>query len=82
MTEIAVLPALVRADFFSFAWKCFDTIVQDTQFVENWHIKAIAYELIRAQRGEITRLIVNQTPRSLKSICVSVAYVAWLLGQS
>src|SRR5262249_61350346 len=24
---------------------------------------------------------INQPPRSLKSICVSVAYVAWLLGQ-
>jgi predicted phage terminase large subunit-like protein len=80
MNEIVVLSALVRADFFSFVWKCFDTIVQDTQFVENWHIKAIAYELMRAQRGEITRLIINQPPRSLKSICVSVAYVAWLLG--
>src|SRR6266436_1713306 len=80
MNEIAVLSALVRADFFSFAWKCFNTIVQETEFVENWHIKAIAYELMRAQRGEITRLIINQPPRSLKSICVSVANVAWLLG--
>ncbi len=25
-------------------------------------------------------LLINQPPRSLKSICVSVAYVAWLLG--
>jgi hypothetical protein len=24
--------------------------------------------------------LINQPPRSLKSICVSVAYVAWLLG--
>jgi hypothetical protein len=31
-------------------------------------------------RGEISRLLINQPPRSLKSICVSVAYVAWLLG--
>src|SRR5438445_4955286 len=26
------------------------------------------------------RLLINQPPRSLKSISVSVAYVAWLLG--
>jgi hypothetical protein len=32
------------------------------------------------QAGEISRLLINQPPRSLKSICVSVAYVAWLLG--
>src|SRR5262245_52881886 len=35
---------------------------------------------MRVQAGEISRLLINQPPRSLKSICVSVAYVAWLLG--
>jgi hypothetical protein len=80
MTEITALLALVRTDFFYFVWKCFDTIVQEKQFVANWHIKAVAHELMRTQRGETTRLIINQPPRSLKSICVSVAYVAWLLG--
>jgi hypothetical protein len=35
---------------------------------------------MRVHGGEISRLLVNQPPRSLKSICVSVAYVAWLLG--
>jgi hypothetical protein len=30
--------------------------------------------------GEISRLLINQPPRSLKSISVSVAYVAWLLS--
>jgi predicted phage terminase large subunit-like protein len=80
MNEITALLALVRTDFFYFVWKCFDTIVQEKQFVANWHIKAVAHELMRTQRGETTRLIINQPPRSLKSICVSVAYVAWLLG--
>src|SRR6266446_8960833 len=80
MNEITALSALVRTDFFYFVWKCFNTIVQEAQFVANWHIKAVAHELMRAQRGETTRLIINQPPRSLKSICVSVAHVAWLLG--
>src|SRR5712664_1377846 len=35
---------------------------------------------IRVHSGEGRRLLINQPPRSLKSICVSVAYVAWLLG--
>ena len=35
---------------------------------------------MRVQGGETARLLINQPPRSLKSICVSVAYVAWLLG--
>jgi len=35
---------------------------------------------MRVQLGEVSRLLINQPPRSLKSISVSVAYVAWLLG--
>src|SRR5207237_9891542 len=43
-------------------------------------IHAIGYQLMRNRYGEINRLLINQPPRSLKSISVSVAYVAWLLG--
>jgi len=39
------------------------------------------HRLIRVHSGQTRRLLINQPPRSLKSICVSVAYVAWLLGQ-
>jgi predicted phage terminase large subunit-like protein len=38
------------------------------------------HQLIRVQDGSISRLLINQPPRSAKSITVSVAYVAWLLG--
>jgi predicted phage terminase large subunit-like protein len=38
--------------------------------------------LTRVERGEITRLIINVPPRSLKSICVSVTFPAWLLGKN
>jgi hypothetical protein len=43
-------------------------------------VDAIAHQLMRVRSGESRRLLINQPPRSLKSICVSVAYVAWLLG--
>jgi predicted phage terminase large subunit-like protein len=49
-------------------------------YLPNWHINAIAYQLKRIQRGEITRLIINMPPRHLKSLTVSVAYPALLLG--
>src|SRR5438067_12760531 len=45
------------------------------------NVEAIAHQLMRARSGESRRLLINQPPRSLKSICVSVAYVAWLLGR-
>ncbi len=35
----------------------------------------------RAYRGDIKRLLITLPPRSLKSICASVAFPAWALGQ-
>jgi hypothetical protein len=43
--------------------------------------QAADHQLMRVHAGEIPRLLINQPPRSLKSISVSVAYVAWLLQQ-
>ena len=46
----------------------------------DWHIDAIAWQLLRCKDGEVRRLLITQPPRSLKSICTSVALVAWMLG--
>lgn len=74
--------ALLRSDFCSFLWMCFNTTNPGKEFLPNWHLSAIAYELSRIEKHEITRLLINQPPRSLKSISVSVAFVAWLLGHN
>jgi predicted phage terminase large subunit-like protein len=80
MTDAAVYAALLRSDLRFFVWKSFQTILPGTHYRPNWHIDAIVHQLMRVQAGETPRLLINQPPRSLKSICVSVAYVAWLLG--
>ena len=80
MNDQAVLTALLRSDLRSFIWKSFQTILPGTPYLRNWHVDAIVHQLMRVQAGDISRLLINQPPRSLKSICVSVAYVAWLLG--
>ena len=49
-------------------------------FLPNWHHRAIEYELERIRGGVNTRLIINVQPRSLKSLIVSVAYPAFVLG--
>jgi hypothetical protein len=46
----------------------------------NWHVDLIVQYLEAARAGKILRLAINIPPRNLKSIIVSVAYVAWLLG--
>src|SRR5215813_12122703 len=80
MNDHAVLAAVLRSDLRFFIWKSFQTILPGTPYLRNWHIDAIVHQLMRMQAGDISRLLINQPPRSLKSICVSVAYVAWLLG--
>ena len=80
VNQLAVIAALLRRDLRYFVWKSFQTILPGTPYRPNWHIDAIVYQLMRIQAGKNRRLLINQPPRSLKSICVSVAYVAWLLG--
>jgi predicted phage terminase large subunit-like protein len=80
MSDATVLGALLRSDLRFFVWKSFQTILPGTPYLPNWHVDAIVHQLMRVHGGEVSRLLINQPPRSLKSICVSVAYVAWLLG--
>ena len=76
-----VLRALLRAELGSFIRKAFATVSPGHAYKHNWHIDAIVHQLLRVHRRELRRLLINQPPRSLKSICISVAFVAWLLGR-
>ena len=80
--ETQVFQALLRTDLSAFVHKVFTTVSPGDRYVHNWHIDAIAYELERLVRGDNTRLMITQPPRSLKSICSSVAFVAWALGHN
>ncbi len=75
-----VLQALLRTELRFFIRKVFTTVSPGETYLHNWHVDAIAHQLMRVRSGESRRLLINQPPRSLKSICVSVAYVAWMLG--
>ena len=75
-----VLRAILRTDLPFFIRKVFATVSPGETYLHNWHVDAIAHQLMRVHSGEGRRLLINQPPRSLKSISVSVAYVAWLLG--
>lgn len=75
-----VIQAILRQDFTSFIAKVFDTINPSTEYVYNWHIDLIADYLEHVRLGKIKRLIINIPPRTLKSLCISVAFPAWLLG--
>ena len=74
------LDAILRSDLSLFVRKVFATVSPNDAFKPNWHIDAIAHELTRCHAGENRRLLITQPPRSLKSICASVAFPAWVLG--
>jgi hypothetical protein len=74
--------ALLRRDLYAFTERCFYELNPTTTFLPNWHIEMVASALEACRRREIKRLIINQPPRSLKSLCVSVASVAFLLGHN
>ncbi len=75
-----LIESIVRTNFSSFIAKAFATVSPATQYLSNWHIDLISEKLTKVSQGKITRLIINMPPRNLKSICVSVAWPAWLLG--
>lgn len=80
MTEQQALDALLRTNLSAFVEKCFSEVEQGQPYAHNWHVDAIAHQLTRVRAGEVRRLIVNIPPRHLKSLTVTIAYTAWLLG--
>lgn len=81
VAPFAIRDALLRKDFASFLAKSFATVDPGADYIHNWHLDVIADYLERVARGEIKRLIINMPPRNLKSMTVSVAWPAWLLGR-
>lgn len=74
------LTAVLRDDFTCFIAKTF-AMRPDEPFKMNWHIEAMAWKLQQVAEGKIKRLIITVPPRSLKSICASVALPAWMIGK-
>jgi predicted phage terminase large subunit-like protein len=76
-----VLRSLLRQDLVAFTQRAFQTVAPGAIYSHNGHLDVIAWHLEQCLAGEITRLIVTLPPRSLKSICASVAFPAWALGR-
>lgn len=71
---------LLKHDLVAFIRRVLETIAPGEVYQHNWHIEAMAFELQRCIDGGVTRLIMTVPPRSLKSICASVAFPAWILA--
>lgn len=76
-----LLQAVLRDDLCAFVERAFLTLEPGTVYEGNWHIQHLCWQLTRVARGDLRRLIINVPPRSMKSITVSIAFTAWLLGR-
>ena len=72
--------AILRLDLNAFVERTFFEIKVSMPYCDNFHVTVICSDLMALERGDFRRLAVALPPRSLKSIIVSVAFVAWLLG--
>ncbi len=76
----AAFRALLSEDLYRFTHYAFGVVRPSIPFKPNWHLEAMCHKLAQVARGEVKRLIITLPPRSLKSICSSVALTAWFLG--
>ena len=65
-----------------FVKKVVATVDPGAVYKHNWHIDLICEYLEACTNGDIKRLIINIPPRHLKTLIVSVAWPAWLIGRN
>lgn len=80
MTDKQLAHALLKTDFLTFVQRVFQEVSPGTPLMTNWHLEAICYVLELVANKTRRRQIIEVPPRSLKSICASVALPAWMLG--
>src|SRR3974377_545361 len=85
MTGVEISPqlalqALLAKDLMAFTEFAFGVVRPGVLLKRNWHLEAGTYKLYQVAKGHIRRFIITLPPRSLKSLCASVALPAWFLG--
>src|SRR5262245_19952349 len=75
-----VLQAVIAQDLMAFTEFAFGVVRPEVPFKPNWHLEAVCEKLTQVASDKVRRLIITLPPRSLKSLCASVALPAWFLG--
>lgn len=76
-----LLLEMMRRDFAVFLRKAFPWVSGGDLIEWNWHFDAIIHQLDRVADRSCRRLLVNLPPRNGKSVAISIAWVAWMLGR-
>jgi hypothetical protein len=76
----SVVAAVIGTNFYAFVRAAFPIVSAGERLLSNWHLQAMTCQLGQVAKGMLRRLIITVPPRSLKSICASVALPAFALG--
>jgi hypothetical protein len=76
-----VFRAVLAENLMAFTEYAFGVVRPGVRFKSNWHLEAVTEKLSQVAAGEVRRLAITLPPRSLKSLCASVALPAWFLGR-
>lgn len=77
----AVERELCRRSLTDFIRQAWHVIEPGQPYTHGWHIDAIADHLTAVSRGEITRLLINIPPGTMKSLATCVFWPAWEWAQ-
>lgn len=80
VSDYQALQALCRLRFGAFTHKAFTLIEPGTAFEWSWHLDCVSEHLQAVHDGELQWLIINQPPRTLKSVQVAQIFPAWEMG--
>ena len=80
LQDIPAVEAVLDQNLMAFTEFAFGVVRPGVLFRPNWHLEAITDKLSQVASGEVRRVIITLPPRTLKSLCASVALPAWFLG--
>lgn len=64
-------------EFIKAAWP----VIDPADFSDNWHLEDICNHMEAVARGHISRLLLNEPPRTGKTFIVSICFCAWIWAQ-
>jgi phage terminase large subunit-like protein len=78
--SIPAVRARCERSLYAFVKEAWHVLEPATPFVPNWHLEAVCQHLTAVTDGQITRLLINIPPGSMKSLLVSSFWPAWEWG--
>lgn len=77
---LAIEREACRRSLATFVRQAWHVIEPAQPYIHGWHIDAVCAHLEAVTRGDITRLLINIPPGTMKSLLVSVFWPAWEWG--